>query len=56
MWSKPWTPGRYVVRLRAGIEDRAGNRFDRLFDREGAARPADVPSDVLSLPFDVPAH
>jgi hypothetical protein len=53
---QPWIPGRYVVRLRAGIEDRAGNRFDRLFDREGAARPADVPSDVLSLPFDVPAH
>jgi hypothetical protein len=54
---KPWIPGRYVVRLRAALEDRAGNRFDRLFDRESAAPPAaDVPSDVLSLPFDVPAH
>jgi hypothetical protein len=43
--------------MRAALEDRAGNRFDRLFDREGAARPpADVSSDVLSLPFDVPAH
>ena len=29
-----WPPGRYAVRLRAGLEDRAGNRFDRLFDRE----------------------
>jgi hypothetical protein len=54
---QPWAPGRYAVRLRAGLEDRAGNRFDRLFDREGAAQPAsDVSPDVLRLPFDVPAH
>ena len=54
---QPWAPGRYVVRMRAALEDRAGNRFDRLFDRNAAARPpADVSSDVLSLPFDVPAH
>src|SRR6185503_11070955 len=52
---QPWTPGRYAVRLRARLEDRAGNRFDRLFDREGAA-PAPAAADVLSLPFEVPAH
>ena len=54
---EPWTPGRYAVRLRAALEDRAGNRFDRLFDRDAAAGPpAEAASDVLSLPFDVPTH
>jgi hypothetical protein len=32
--STPWTPGRYAVRVHPALEDRAGNRFDRLFDRE----------------------
>jgi hypothetical protein len=55
-----WGPGRYAVRVRAAIEDRAGNRFDRLFDRE-AARPASdqgpaaSAGDVLHLPFQVRA-
>jgi len=49
-----WRPGRYAVRLRAAIEDRAGNRFDRLFDRaSGAASAADSAAETLSLPFDV---
>jgi hypothetical protein len=54
---RPWTAGAYAVRLRAAIEDRAGNRFDRLFDREGAAAPsAGAASAILSLPFDVPVR
>lgn len=52
-----WTPGRYVVRLRAAIEDRAGNRFDRPFDREEGAVPADVGapegSATVSVPFEI---
>jgi hypothetical protein len=54
---EPWTPGRYTVRLRAGLEDRAGNRFDRLFDRDGPAGPAtEGAAGVLGLPFEAPAH
>jgi hypothetical protein len=49
---QPWIPGRYAVRLRAGLEDRAGNRFDRLFDREGSAAPAAAETETLTLPFD----
>ena len=39
--SRPWEPGPYSLRVHPALEDRAGNRFDRLFDREigrGAAR------------------
>jgi hypothetical protein len=32
--SSPWSPGVYAVRVHPALEDRAGNRFDRLFDRE----------------------
>jgi hypothetical protein len=52
---QPWTAGRHAVRLRVAVEDRAGNRFDRLFDRTAApgASSAD-PSETLSFAFDVP--
>jgi hypothetical protein len=50
--ARPWTPGRYVVRVEQGLEDRAGNRFDRVFDREAGA-PAPAASEPLRLPFDV---
>lgn len=32
--SAPWTSGLYNLRVHPALEDRAGNRFDRLFDRE----------------------
>lgn len=50
---EPWIPGRYAVRFRAALEDRAGNRFDRLFDRESEPSPSPARADVLSVPFDV---
>jgi hypothetical protein len=51
---RPWTPGAYEVRLARAIEDRAGNRFDRAFDRdagaaEGSVEPQSAPP--LRLPF-----
>jgi hypothetical protein len=42
-----WAPGRYAVRLRAALEDRAGNRFDRLFDRDVTPASA-APSPKMS--------
>jgi hypothetical protein len=53
----PWPAGRYALRLRAALEDRAGNRFDRLFDRD-VAPTARGPADagILSLPFEVTAR
>jgi hypothetical protein len=49
---RPWAPGRYAVRIERALEDRAGNRFDRVFDREpGSAMPAAAPP--LELPFEV---
>lgn len=50
--ARPWRPGAYALRVHPALEDRAGNRFDRLFDREpaaseatpaGAERPRPVP-------------
>jgi hypothetical protein len=32
----PWKPGRYAVCVDEALEDRAGNRFDRAFDRAAA--------------------
>jgi hypothetical protein len=49
---RPWTPGGYAVLVERALEDRAGNRFDRLFDREaGASLPA--AAGALRLPFAV---
>jgi hypothetical protein len=49
---RPWAPGPYAVRVERGVEDRAGNRFDRPFDREaGQSRPA--AGEPLRLAFEV---
>jgi hypothetical protein len=52
--ARPWRPGRYAVRVAPALEDRAGNRFDRAFDRDLAARPAAEGTEPFRLPFDVP--
>jgi len=46
----PWTSGRYAVCLHPGLEDRAGNRFDRLFDRQ-AGEPAHATATPVCLPW-----
>ena len=47
----PWRPGAYAVRIESALEDRAGNRFDRPFDRvEGTEVP---PAAALRFPFSV---
>ncbi|HUG52921.1 MAG TPA: hypothetical protein VMR21_04950 [Vicinamibacteria bacterium] len=49
-----WAPGHYAVRLSAALEDRAGNRFDRLFDRStGATAPPEPGEEILRLDFEV---
>lgn len=53
-----WAAGEYALRLHPALEDRAGNRFDRLFDRELAASgPGDAgpeaPARPLSFAFEV---
>jgi len=45
-----WAPGEYAVRVHPALEDRAGNRFDRLFDRDAATR-SDDPTQPIRLPF-----
>ncbi len=47
---RPWTPGGHEVLIEAALEDRAGNRFDRAFDRE-AGLPASGAGERLRLPF-----
>ncbi len=50
-----WLPGRYGLRVHPALEDRAGNRFDRVFDRKsgsGAAGDA-VEAGPLRLEFTV---
>jgi hypothetical protein len=58
---EPWKSGAYSLRILPALEDRAGNRFDRLFDRstvdgdeEGAAERATSPLVPLSFPFRFP--
>jgi len=49
---RPWSPGVYALRVERALEDRAGNRFDRAFDREpGGAVPG--PAEPLRVPFEV---
>jgi hypothetical protein len=49
---EPWTSGAYAVRVERALEDRAGNCFDRLFDREAeTGRPS--AGEPLRLPFEV---
>ncbi len=58
---EPWKSGAYSLRILPALEDRAGNRFDRLFDRstvegdeEGTAGAATSPLVPLSFPFRFP--
>ncbi len=53
--ARPWRPGAYVLLVHPALEDRAGNRFDRLFDRDlttpevapaGEERPYPLPFRV----------
>lgn len=48
-----WNPGRYALRVHTALEDRAGNRFDRLFDRASGTghSDADARGGPLSLAF-----
>jgi hypothetical protein len=49
---RPWARGSYALRVERALEDRAGNRFDRAFDRDpGAAVPP--AAEPLRLPFEV---
>lgn len=54
--TEAWKPGRYFLKVHPALEDRAGNRFDRLFDRESGASPAgdDATVEPLSVTFSVP--
>ena len=47
----PWAAGDYALRVHPALEDRAGNRFDRLFDRELATTP---PPQTALEPYRVP--
>jgi hypothetical protein len=51
---RDWPPGRYELRVHPALEDRAGNRFDRVFDREsGAGTTGDAAETPLRLEFAV---
>jgi hypothetical protein len=49
---QPWTRASYTVRIERALEDRAGNRFDRAFDREAGAETGE-PGEPLRVPFEV---
>jgi hypothetical protein len=49
-----WTPGEYALRVHPALEDRAGNRFDRLFDRDTEASPAPVEPTAHAVHFSFP--
>lgn len=54
---RPWASGAYEVRVERALEDRAGNRFGRAFDRDpggtdtGSASDGPASSGALRLPF-----
>jgi len=51
---RDWPPGRYGLRVHQALEDRAGNRFDRVFDRESASgTTGDAAGEALRLEFTV---
>lgn len=60
LWSfepeRPWAPGRYEVRIHPALEDRAGNRFGRAFDREVDAGPEADERAPFRLAFTVEAR
>lgn len=51
--ARPWSPGRYEVRVHRALEDNAGNRFDRLFDRDAGSPLGEDAPEPLSLPFEL---
>jgi hypothetical protein len=51
---RDWPLGRYELRVHQALEDRAGNRFDRVFDREGGTgTTGDAAEAPLRLEFAV---
>jgi hypothetical protein len=51
---RPWSPGRYALRVHPALEDRAGNRFDRAFDRDrGQGAPDPGQETPLRLEFEM---
>jgi hypothetical protein len=53
---RDWAPGRYGLLVHPALEDRAGNRFDRVFDREAGNPAPEATSDdraPLRLEFTV---
>ncbi len=50
-----WLPGRYRLRVHPALEDRAGNRFDRVFDRDSGSQAAGdaAEAEPLRLEFTV---
>lgn len=55
-----WSAGAYAVRVHPALEDRAGNRFDRVFDRESppeaAADEAPPAAEPITLAFSILAR
>ncbi len=47
-----WSAGSYGLLVHPALEDRAGNRFDRLFDRDVSAAASDEAAPVVPLRFD----
>lgn len=47
-----WSPGGYALFVHPALEDRAGNRFDRLFDRDASAAAADEAEPPIPLRFE----
>jgi hypothetical protein len=52
--SRAWEPGAYSLRVHPALEDRAGNRLERLFDRDVGVASSPAPADAFALPFTVP--
>jgi hypothetical protein len=48
---RPWAAGPHAVRVHPALEDRAGNRFDRLFDREVTGAEVGAEEEPYGLPF-----
>ncbi len=51
--AQPWRDGEYVLRVHPALEDRAGNRFDRTFDRAAAGRNQEAASVPRRIPVRV---
>jgi hypothetical protein len=47
--ARGWSPGRYALHVHPALEDRAGNRFDRVFDREAVLEAAGVVPEEAPL-------